>query len=184
MKYFWFILMLGFIFCKKEVGKPVKADFVKVNITWDNKGLSPTMKLYEPPAQRPFELWQTGNAKTLSEMPISTEIEGAVLYLKPNSKKLFVLVMRNDSAEPVYFFAAPHQVSPAEYSLGFKFKCLCINHAFQIPPGEYWYRVVELRMGENFVGDSIDIKHALVGITKDRMTEFENMKSGSHEETH
>ena len=80
----------------------------------------------------------------------------------------------------MYFFAAPHVVEPAEYSLGFKFKCLCINHAFSIGPKETWYRVVELRVSKDVVGDNLNITHTIVGIDKDKMKQFEIKKAKPH----
>ncbi|EMN38183.1 hypothetical protein LEP1GSC085_2337 [Leptospira interrogans str. L0996] len=56
------------------------------------------------------------------------------------------LIVRNTTKED-FIFWAPHSMLPAEGSLGFKFKCLCVNHAFYIPSNEIWYRVIELRIG-------------------------------------
>lgn len=58
---------------------------------------------------------------------------------------------------------------PAEGSLGFKFKCLCVNHAFYIPSNEIWYRVVELRTGTEVLGKELKISHTLVGMDEDRI---------------
>jgi hypothetical protein len=67
--------------------------------------------------------------------------------------------------------------------LGFKFKCLCVNHAFTVPKGEVWYRVVEIRLAPDFLGDSLSLTHNLIGITKDRVSEFQkSAKESIHSE--
>ncbi|MDX1960189.1 MAG: hypothetical protein SFU98_16590 [Leptospiraceae bacterium] len=149
-----------------------KASSVSVEISWEYKNLPAKMQIFEPPAQRPYELWQTGTTKELKNAPVSIEIENSKFNISPGSKKSFVLVMQNITDKPIYFFAAPHLVHPAEHSLGFKFKCLCVNHAFTIAPQEYWFRVVELRVSENFLGSSMNIQHTLVGITEKHSKEF------------
>lgn len=127
------------------------------------------MELYEGASQRPVDLWATGSVKSLAEAPVSSRIVGNDLYLKPGSKKKFVLVVKNTTDQDFYFFAAPHSMEPAEGSLGFKFKCLCINHAFYIPPGEIWYRVVELRTGAEAMVKELKIAHTLVGMDEERI---------------
>jgi hypothetical protein len=165
--------------CKKadnnsnEMIKPVKSDSVQIILGWENKNFPLEMKLYEPPLQRPYEIWDTGNTKSLEEAPVSSEIPQSGIVLSPGSKKTFVLVLKNTTSSPVYFFAAPHKVNPEELSLGFKFKCLCVNHAFKVMPGEYWYRVVELIMSKKYLGDKVEITHSLIGIDEERMKEFE-----------
>ncbi|ASV10610.1 LIC11469 family lipoprotein adhesin Lsa20 [Leptospira santarosai] len=175
---FWvFILLFGFSDCKKEISnsenlEPIYSDpnrQIQVRILWEKKKFPLEMELYEGASQRPVELWATGNVKDLSEAPVSSKIEGSELYIKPGSKKKFVLVVRNTTERDFYFFAAPHSMVPAENSLGFKFKCLCINHAFYIPPRETWYRVVELRTGGEALGKELKISHTLVGMDEDRL---------------
>jgi hypothetical protein len=81
-------------------------------------------------------------------------------------------VYPNPGDKPLYFFATPHHAEPAAASLGFKFKCLCIDHAFSVPPRETWSRVVELRSSRNMEGDRISLTHTLVGIDEARMKKF------------
>ncbi len=142
---------------------------VHVRISWNYVELDTKMKIYEPAGQTPLELWQTASVPSIKEAPVSVEIDESKLVLKPGEKKRFVLAMENPGKEPVYFFAAPHIVQPDYLAFGFKFKCLCVNHAFEIPPGGVWYRVVELRLSEDFIGDQIEITHSLVSLTEERV---------------
>lgn len=145
---------------------------VRAKIAWVYNDIAPQMALYEiDPAQK-IRLWTTKSVKQASEVPKGKPIKGEYLVLDKGERKKFLLVMHNPSDKPVYFFAAPHVVEPVEYSLGFKFKCLCINHAFSIGPQETWYRVVELRVSPDLMGDELTISHTLVGIDKARMEKF------------
>jgi|SRR3989442_1381351 len=145
---------------------------VSVKITWEYKDLPPNMKIYQPPRGAILKLWETSVVKDHKDLPVSNEISDSVLKLRRGTNKTFVLVYKNDTRQPIYFFAAPHQVAPPEYSLGFKLKCLCINQAFQVGPGEIWYRVVELQISKNLVGDAVGISHTLIGISKERLGKF------------
>ncbi|RHX90723.1 hypothetical protein DLM75_10055 [Leptospira stimsonii] len=175
-----FVVFFFLIFdCKKESSgsdsqklEPLESDpnrQMQVSILWEKKRFPFEMELFEGASQRPVDLWSTGTVKELSDAPVSVPIPGYDLYLKPGSKKKFVLVVRNKSDRDFYFFAAPHSMEPPESSLGFKFKCLCINHAFYIPPGEIWYRVVELRTGGEAMGKELKISHTLVGMDEERI---------------
>ncbi|MBM9502106.1 hypothetical protein JWG44_17755 [Leptospira sp. 201903071] len=184
-----FVFFLLSLECKKESSGsdsqtgPLESDpdrQIQVSVLWEKKQFPFEMELFEGASQRPVDLWATGTVKIISEAPVSSPIEGNDLYLKPGSKKKFVLVVRNTSDQNFYFFAAPHSMEPAESSLGFKFKCLCINHAFYIPPGEIWYRVVELRTGGEALGKELKITHTLVGMDEKRIQLYQKrVGSGS-----
>jgi hypothetical protein len=146
------------------------AEPINVSIGWQYKDIAAHIELYE--AKGYPRLWETRSVKSVSDLPIAGKIDSAAFKLRPGEKKRFVLVMRNDTDKPLYFFAAPHQVSPVEHSLGFKFKCLCVNHAFIVGPKETWYRVVELHMSQGFVGDALAITHTIIGIDEKRAKEF------------
>ena len=150
----------------------------KVSINWEYKDSAAKIESYEA-KDRP-RLWETRSVKSMSELPVAGKMQEAALTLAPGEKKRFVLVVRNDSDKPLYFFAAPHQALPLEHTLGFKFKCLCVNHAFIVGPKETWYRVVELQMSEGFVGDALAITHAIIGIDGKRAKEFSH-PAGMHD---
>lgn len=143
---------------------------VKVDIRWEYRGFGATVEIYEV-AGRP-RLWKTQSVPGMKDAPLAGPIEGASFALQPGRNKRFALVIRNDSAEQLNFFAATHAVDPVEHSLGFKFKCLCINHAFSVGPGEVWYRIVELRLSEHIVGREMTVTHSIIGIDKARAEAF------------
>lgn len=161
----FFFLFFGLYSFGVSAGIPLSA-----KISWKYINVPATMKIYEATAQRPLKLWDMGNGKTLEELPVSQEIPDSTIKITPGGKKQFVLVWKNESDKPVYFFAAPHQVNPQEWSLGFKFHCLCTNHVYSAQPGEYWYRVVELDLDKNYQGTNLDITHSLIAVSADRQT--------------
>jgi hypothetical protein len=161
-----------------------KSEFVKVQITWNPIQFPLEMKIYELKSELPHKLWETNSVSSIEKSPLSTEIPDSKLSIQSGRYKEFALGVKNSTNDSIYFFAAPHQASPPEYSLGFKFKCLCVNHAFEIPAGEFWYRVVRLSISKDFIGENFTIKHDLVGISKDRMKDFSSKKelNNSHDE--
>ncbi|MBP7282037.1 MAG: hypothetical protein KBA66_10690 [Leptospiraceae bacterium] len=172
-------LLIFLFFCKD---KPItnsaandekKSEFIKVKINWNYIDLNSEMKIYEIKSQMAYELWETRSVKSIESSPASIEIPESSFVVQSGRYKEFILGMQNNTDKPMYFFASPHSVDPPQYSLGFKFKCLCINHAFTIKPGEFWYRIVRLNIDKDFRGGAFAIKHDLIGITEDRMKEFE-----------
>lgn len=161
-----------------------RSDRVAIELQWIFKNLPPGMKVehYEVSAQRPVGLWETGSHADLKKIPVSIPVpgDGKTIIMNPGSKKLFVLVVRNPTSQTLHFFASPHRTDPDEASLGFKFKCLCVNHAFTIPPGEIWYRIVELKLAPNFLGDQLLVTHSIIGLTDDRVSGFQGTDHGDH----
>jgi hypothetical protein len=146
---------------------------VDVQIAWDLKDLpGATMTIHETDPKHPVKLWQMGSGSDPSKLPFGPEIGDSKIQVQRGGHKRFVLVLTNSGDKPLYFFAAPHQVTPPELALGFKFKCLCINHAFKVGPKETWYRVVELRISDGYEGKGMQLKHTVIGITEDRMKHF------------
>ncbi len=150
-----------------------KSEFIKAKIDWSYIDFPLEMKIYEVKSQIAYNLWDTHTVASIESSPASTEIPESTIVVQSGRYKEFILGVKNTIDKPVYFFAAPHSVQPPQYSLGFKFKCLCINHAFTVKPGQFWYRVVRLNIDKDFRGDSFVIKHELIGISEDRMKEFE-----------
>lgn len=172
---FFLALVLIFIGCDGQENKldPKKSDAVTIQIQWKEVGLPLKMQIHEVRQVQPMELWTTGSVKFGNPAPFEEDpIADGIFYLSPGQKKQFLLVMKNESPNTIYFFASPHQAHPMEHSLGFKFKCLCINHIFVVPSQSYWYRVVELRLSPDFLGDKLSIEHALVGVTESRYKSF------------
>lgn len=145
---------------------------VKVKILWEYTNLPHAMKIYEVDPKKKTRLWEMGSVKVLTEAPVTSEIVESTLLMKPGQKKRFVLIFTNPDPKPYYFFAAPHHAVPAEHSLGFKFKCLCTNHAYTAGPHEIWFRVVEFNLSKDFEGTELSLSHNVIGITKERMNNF------------
>jgi hypothetical protein len=163
-------LLLAVLLALPFSASAAMAPAVKVGIDWEYRNFSATVEIFEVKG-RP-RLWETRSVKEMKDAPVAGEIEGAAITLEPGRKKRFALLIRNDSSEPLYFFAAPHVVHPVEHSLGFRFKCLCINHAFSVGPGEIWYRVVEFRLSKDFVGRELTVTHSIIGIDRERAELF------------
>jgi hypothetical protein len=163
MRAFWYCTALlgSLLSFPAYAGNPVKVD-----IGWEYKDLDTRIKLYEVKG-RP-RLWETKSVKSLDLAPVGQEFKSGALQLEPGQTKRFALVMENKSDKPVFFFAAPHVVHPVEHSLGFKFKCLCINHAFTVGAGETWYRIVEFRLSRSFIGRELALTHSIIGIDQGR----------------
>jgi len=143
---------------------------VRVDIRWEYLNFGAAVDIFEIEGRQ--QLWKTESVKEMKDTPVAGPIEGASFTLAPGGKKRFALVVRNETAEPLYFFAAPHVVDPVEHSLGFKFKCLCIDHAYTVGPGEIWYRIVEFRLSQDHVGDALTVTHSVIGIDKTRAESF------------
>ncbi|TGL53663.1 hypothetical protein EHQ55_00705 [Leptospira meyeri] len=187
----WYIIILFSFSCKgegeknehtnveKTVSSPKKSNKVSIQIQWENTTLPLQMEIREPSGAQTLALWTTGTVKDGKQTPFGELIPESTLVLKPGNKKQFLLVMKNPTETPIYFFAAPHSALPVEHSFGFKFKCLCVNHVFMVPPKEVWFRVVEIRLAPDFLGDRLALKHNLIGISRERMLQFEKSAGNS-----
>ncbi|EMJ89303.1 LIC11469 family lipoprotein adhesin Lsa20 [Leptospira meyeri] len=187
----WYIIILFSFSCKGEgeknehtnvettVSSPKKSNKVSIQIQWENTTLPLQMEIREPSGAQTLALWTTGTVKDGKQTPFGDLIPESTLVLKPGNKKQFLLVMKNPTETPIYFFAAPHSALPVEHSFGFKFKCLCVNHVFMVPPKEVWFRVVEIRLAPDFLGDRLALKHNLIGISRERMLQFEKSAGNS-----
>ncbi len=149
-----------------------EAETLSAKIDWQYQNIAPGMHIYELKAGAKAPLWQTATVKDAAQLPVGKEIADGELQIEKGTPRRFVLVYQNTGDQPLYFFATPHHAEPAEYSLGFKFKCLCIDHAYSVGPHETWYRVVELRTSRDMAGKAISLTHMLVGIDKTRMEKF------------
>lgn len=138
----------------------------RVTITWKYQNFPSQVTIHELRPGKKAELWQTGAARDITTTPVGEEISSGVFALQPGKEKNFVLAAVNRTAKPIYFFAAPHHLIPANAGLGFQFKCLCVNHLFEIKPGEIWYRVVRLRITRENRTSAIEISHDIVGVNK------------------
>ena len=145
---------------------------VAIRLHWKNKDLPGAMQVYAPAQGAKTVLWKTGTVASPTELPLGEEVTDHAVAVTRGQPKRLILVYANKGDTPLYFFAAPHHAEPEESSLGFKFKCLCVNHAFSVKPGQTWYRVVELRIDPDFSGDALDVTHTLIGIDEARSKQF------------
>lgn len=159
-----------------------KKGVVPVHILWNSRGFPGKIRLYELAAGRPISLWETETVSSLEKAPVSGEIEGSTLLLSPGELRRFALVYKNETGEDLFFFAAPHSVTPPEFGFGFKFKCLCVNHLFKVEAGKIWYRIVEFRTMPNWASGEFEVSHTLVRVDPTQAKEWEAQKSRSSSE--
>ncbi|MES0489980.1 MAG: hypothetical protein ABUK01_08320 [Leptospirales bacterium] len=167
-------VIVGFSISAKT---PTKSkEKVKVKISWKYKNVPESMKVYYTSSDdiKEHPLWKTKSVSDRSAIPVGKEISNGKFMVERGGAFRFVLVYHNTTGEEIYFFAAPHRVEPEENSLGFKFKCLCVNHAFHVPAGEYWYRIVEFRASEHITGNKLDISHTIVKVSDDELEYYSN----------
>ncbi|MBV6492965.1 MAG: hypothetical protein LDLANPLL_00972 [Turneriella sp.] len=173
----WLFLFANFLFslaCHPKNPVPLQSENgdTRVKIEWVYKNFPAEITIHELKRGKEAVLWQTGSALDTKDTPIGDEIDQGVFAVQQGKEKYFVLAAKNKTAKPIYFFAAPHHLLPAEAGLGFQFKCLCVNHLFAIKPNETWYRIVRLRLTrENHIA-SITISHDIVGIDKKGREEY------------
>lgn len=134
-----------------------------VTLAWEHRGIPEGMKVHEPgPGAADLELWHTASAKRFEGIPAGAELAGGKVSLRPGESRRLLLVYHNPGKTAVKFFASPHHVHPDESSLGFEFACLCMNHVYTVPPGGWWWRVVELKLEKDFAAAALEVKHVLL----------------------
>lgn len=174
--------MYKILFFSLFLGVNSLAENYKITIEWNYKKANDIkMKIYTVEDNQ--ELWLTRNVTSLNGTGIKDLIKDNTLMVQPNMKKKFALVTFNNTDKPIYFFAAPHSTTPEELSLGLRFKCLCINHAFKVEPKNYWTRIVELRLDPGYKAKKMKIKHTITQVDKDFAETFKT-KSPEHEHEH
>ncbi|TGL58352.1 LIC11469 family lipoprotein adhesin Lsa20 [Leptospira sarikeiensis] len=186
--FFVLFFVLFFNYCEKDktsdpsfsLNLAGKKGGVEVQVEWMYKGLPGKINLYEIASQRPVQLWDTNTVSDLSLAPVSSPIENSKLILGAGETRKFALVYKNETKEKLFFFAAPHSVNPPEFGFGFKFKCLCVNHLFQVDPGAVWYRIVEIRTMPNWASEDFTITHTLVRVDPSQAKEWASSSSHSH----
>lgn len=136
---------------------------IEFEMKWLYSNFPFKMRLHEVDPSIP--LWNMGTSKKLPQF-VKDEIPKSKIEVAPGQRKKFALVFFNHTNETKYFFASPHEINPAEFSLGFKYNCLCMNHAYRVAPKSYWYRSVELRVGNKYRNKKpVAILHTMVGLT-------------------
>lgn len=159
----WFLLT--FAHCgKQEAPQSLSGTTdVRVHIRWNYRNFPLRVAIHEIKGQVTPALWETRSVKDISAAPIGEEIPDGVFAMQPGKEHYFILVVKNTTTKPAAFFAAPHHLDPPEASLGFQFKCLCVNHLFTVDAGQIWYRVVRLRLARENAAREITVEHSIVG---------------------
>lgn len=171
-KFFFIGLAALFYTAGHPPGAMAAPNSLKIKISWQYEGVPPGIKIYEIKKNAETGLWDTDNVKSLQKTPAGKELKNGEFMITPGKKKEFVLVYHNKKDEAIHFFAAPHHMNPEKNSLGYKFKCLCVNHIFTAEPGHYWYRVVDLRSTASIEGDTLDISHTLIRVDNERHKKY------------
>jgi len=140
----------------------------KVLLTWKMDAFEDHFSIYEADPEANLNLTDTFLTDSLSNLPVTQEFIDGKLEMVPGEIKRIVVVYHNPSADPKYFFVTPDRIEPIENRLlGFNFiECLCGNDPYYVPPGQYWYRIMDLKMtGDKMIlGDSV-IEHTVYGLT-------------------
>ena len=76
-----------------------------------------------------------------------------------------------DFSQAWYFFANFHKIYPIEKSFGVTLTCLCNNHIFEVKPKTSWARIVQVRTYGEFRDKILDLRHDVVGLTKQELSE-------------
>ncbi len=153
------------------------AEPAQITISWsykDTKDLK--MQIFNVDESK-VRLWDTKNISSLNETGLKDINKDNTIIIEPNRRKKFALVTFNNTDKPIYFFAAPHSTTPEELSLGLRFKCLCVNHAFKVEPKKYWMRVVELRLDSGYSAKKMRIKHTIIKIDKEKAESINHEQS-------
>lgn len=97
---------------------------------------------------------QLGDAKPIKNFSVD---------LGPADGKVLALIAENKSDVDIDFFVSPHESNPSEFSLDFKFNCLCYAHIYKVKSKKKWYRIMKLQhLDEKIPAKTIRLKHTLV----------------------
>lgn len=164
-----------------SAGSQAAGAAVNVVLSWSYDGVPAEMSVYEADATRPFKLWEMEAVADLALVPKGAPLTEGRTRLAPDGRTRLVLVFHNPTPRPLYFFAAPHHMTPANATLGFKFHCLCLDQIYRVPAGQYWYRAVELTAGPAFRSDQpMRVEHVLVGVDAARAREASEARRQAH----
>lgn len=153
-----------------------------VKVSWKYHDVPGKLEIYEPAYDG--RVWEMGSRDSLSQLPVKEKITDSTVRVPVGEHKTFVLVLKNETRESLYFFAAPHSVDPVPYSLGFRFKCLCVNHVFSVKPGKIWYRIVEMTLNESFRGDKLEVTHDLIRVDEATRKKMHSAPQHQHQDSH
>lgn len=135
---------------------------VEFEFLWDQPDTKLELQMFEAPLSMLKRVGEQGEFLESKNLPIVRPLQNSKLKIEVNHTQALYLVAKNPSKELVRFFVSPHHTHPASASLGFKFKCLCYNHTYEVKPGKLWYRVMSINTSPEQMGKTIKLRHTLV----------------------
>lgn len=142
------------------------AESQKIQLEWAYKDLPVKFRLFEAATNRKYKIGEMGYIKKIDELPALREIKDHAFNVNVGGRTLLYLTAENTTDSEISFAVAPHETNPVEFSLGFIFRCLCNGHVYKIPPGQTWYRLMELKStGTQKTADTIHLKHTAFAVT-------------------
>lgn len=136
---------------------------ILVGITFSYKnGFPGRIETFDIPIEKALDIGETKNIPIARGLPFGKK-SAPTFNMRPNQRRAFALVVKNETDKPWYFFASSHTTEPKEEGLGLTFACLCYNHYFVVEPKSYWYRIVEVRTRGMLKG-SFNILHNIIMI--------------------
>jgi len=135
-----------------------KLEFIKP------RDLNIELKLYElNPISFAKAVGTQGELVTDEQLEKPKPIKNFTFKLGPADGKVLALVAENKTAKDIEFFVSPHESNPSEFSLDFKFNCLCYSHIYKIKSKKKWYRIMRLqRTDDETSARTVRLKHTIV----------------------
>ncbi|MEK6750218.1 MAG: hypothetical protein AABY83_13620 [Pseudomonadota bacterium] len=142
-----------------------ETDPIHIHLQWQYSELHAQMEVYEPKTKPRQRVWKTRSVTDWARVPVTKRLDDARFDIMPGTAKRLVLVMRNDTDQPLRFMAAPHEAEPlGGKDARFRFKCLCVHQTFVVGAHQIWFRVVELRAAPSVIDKNITLTHTLMGV--------------------
>jgi hypothetical protein len=136
-------------------------------ILWDYDKFPAKLELYELKNPKFARVGGMGRLKSKISGVLANQIKAEEMFVPDGDSVKFAVVVENTSKKKIYFHVVPHEITPAEYSLGTKFNCLCMGHIYSVAPGHVWYRIVSLQNATPQLGHEFTIRHKVIGIDGD-----------------
>lgn len=172
--FFFLVLAISLPSFSAKKTSVAKAKGTQFSIDWNYEKFPLKVEMYEIKDPGKYSSQSMGRFKSKSNAILANKITGNLIFVPDEDIYRFALVIENTTKKAIYFYVVPHEITPAEYSLGAKFVCLCLGHIYSVPPGEIWYRIVSLQNLTPKLGNDFKIRHRVVGV--DIATAFKDKK--------
>ena len=115
---------------------------VEVYVRWEVPADFPaTITIHEPPPGQDLYEVRTYAPGEVGE--VGEAIPDGLLHAEYSEPRRFIARLRNESAEAVRFWVAPHLPVPHVSEQGLMMFCLCTGEVYEVPAGGTWTRVME-----------------------------------------